>query len=439
MMLFACAALLIGALVYVFKPAYVSEGSGDKTRLQYLEERRDAIYENLRDLNFEHKAGKFTEADHEIMRASLESEAAGVLAEIAALLARDVDGVLVNRMAETTDGESQRMTIADGSYIRDHFFGTDPRLRKLVEHLSDEQLRTLRRGGHDYRKVYAAYHVAVGHTGAPTAVLAQTVKGWALGPSVEARNITHQAKKMSFEELKIFRDRLQLPISDDKLTEDPPYYHPGPDSPEVQYMVERRRALGGFVPKPHTPFQWFGQNGVPELRRKVGLLRDALRKSGAQLRWHDPAATFVEGIASRGDRRIGRVIERVWRSGATFQEWSERFDLAPWLDAMDAEGLDPDWYVTRHRHREEVLPWSHISAGLHEDFLWDHWQAALAEHGLPDCRWTPCYDCGVCTDHALEHVVGSARPPAGGSQGTGQDLRAGGLVPVQFRELARAR
>src|SRR5947208_113893 len=165
------------------------------------------------------------------------------------LLARDVDGVLVNRMAETTDGESQRMTIADGAYIREHFFGTDPRLRKLVEHLSDEQLRTLRRGGHDYRKVYAAYHAAVRHTRAPTAILAQTVKGWALGPSVEARNITHQAKKMSFEELKIFRDRLQLPISDDKLTDDPPYYHPGPDSPEIRYMMERRRALGGFVPK----------------------------------------------------------------------------------------------------------------------------------------------------------------------------------------------
>src|SRR5437899_1171732 len=152
-------------------------------------------------------------------------------------------------MAEATDGESQRMTIADGAYIREKFFGTDPRLRKLVEHLSDEQLRSLRRGGHDYRKVYAAYHAAVRHSGAPTAILAQTVKGWALGPSVEARNITHQAKKMSFEELKIFRDRLQLPISDEKLTEDPPYYHPGPDSPEVRYMIERRRALGGFVPR----------------------------------------------------------------------------------------------------------------------------------------------------------------------------------------------
>jgi radical SAM superfamily enzyme YgiQ (UPF0313 family) len=198
-------------------------------------------------------------------------------------------------------------------------------------------------------------------------------------------------------------------------------------------------SVGGFVPKPHTPFQWFGQNGVPELRRKVGLLRDGLRRSGAQLRWHDPAATFVEGIASRGDRRVGRVIERVWRAGGTFQEWSERFDLAAWLDAMTAEGLDPDWYVTRHRHREERLPWAHLSAGLHEDFLWDDWQQALAAHGLPDCRWTPCYDCGVCTDHALEHVVGAATPPAGGSQGTGQDLSAGGTVPVRFLEMTRAR
>ena len=165
------------------------------------------------------------------------------------LLARDVDGVLVNRMAETTDGESQRMTIADGAYIREHFFGPDPRLRKIVEHLSDEQLRSLRRGGHDYRKVYAAYHAAVRHTGAPTAILAQTVKGWALGPSVEARNITHQAKKMSLEELKIFRDRLELPIPDNALADDPPYYHPGMDSPEVRYMLERRRALGGSVPR----------------------------------------------------------------------------------------------------------------------------------------------------------------------------------------------
>jgi hypothetical protein len=185
-------------------------------------------------------------------------------------------------------------------------------------------------------------------------------------------------------------------------------------------------SVGGFVPKAHTPFQWFGQNSVAELHRKVGLLRDDLRKSGAQVRWHDPAATYAEGIASRGDRRIGRVIERVWRAGGTFQEWSERFVLDRWLDAMAAEGLDPDWYVTRHRTDDEILPWDHIAAGLHRDFLWDDWQEALAAHGLPDCRWTPCYDCGVCTDYALEHVVASAVPPAGGSQGTGQGLAFGG-------------
>ena len=189
-------------------------------------------------------------------------------------------------------------------------------------------------------------------------------------------------------------------------------------------------SLGGFVPKAHTPFQWFGQNSVDELRRKIFLARDALRGTKASLKWHDPEATYAEGILSRGDRRIGRVIERVWRAGGTFQEWSEHFRLDRFLDAMAAEGLDPDWYVTRHREESEILPWDHIAAGLHKDFLWQDWEAALAEHGLPDCRWTPCYDCGVCTDYALEHVVASTTAPAGGSQGTGQDLSRGHLTPV---------
>jgi radical SAM family uncharacterized protein len=198
-------------------------------------------------------------------------------------------------------------------------------------------------------------------------------------------------------------------------------------------------SVGGFVPKPHTPFQWFGQNSVTELRRKIGLLRDATRRSGVQLKWHDAEASFAEGLASRGDRRIGRVIERVWRSGGTFQEWSERFDLDRWTDAMAAEGLDADWYVTRHRTEDEVLPWDHVSAGLHKDFLWQEWRAALAEHGLPDCRWTPCYDCGVCTGDALEHIVASAVAPAGGSQGTGQDLDRGGWAPVTLIGAGSAR
>ena len=143
------------------------------------------------------------------------------------------------------------------------------------------------------------------------------------------------------------------------------------------------------------------------------------------MRWHDPEATVVEGIASRGDRRVGAVIERVWRAGGTFQEWSERFDLGLWEEALAAEGLSSRRWSTATGDEHEALPWDHLSAGLHRDFLWSDWQEALAEDGLEDCRWTPCYDCGACTEFGLEHVVASAVPPAGGSQGTGQDLGHG--------------
>ncbi len=164
------------------------------------------------------------------------------------LLARDVDGVLVNKMNETVDGEFQKYSVAGGAYIREHFFGPDPRLRRLVEHLSDDDLTRLRRGGHDYRKLYAAYRAATEFRGAPTVILAKTIKGWTLGPGVEGRNITHQAKKLSEAELRIFRDRLELPIPDDQL-KDAPYYRPEPGSPELEYLLERRRALGGSLPR----------------------------------------------------------------------------------------------------------------------------------------------------------------------------------------------
>ena len=192
-------------------------------------------------------------------------------------------------------------------------------------------------------------------------------------------------------------------------------------------------SVGGFVPKPQTPFQWFGQDTVESLKGKVNRLRDVTKRDrGVNLRWHDPQATLAEGIASRGDRRIGAVIEDVWRNGGTFQEWGEFFDLARWTDAMDRAGLSIDWYVHRTRDESEVLPWDHISAGLHKDFLWGDWQDALAEAGTEDCRWTPCYDCGACTGYGIEHVVASNVPPAGGSQGTGQDLSTGGSVPVRL-------
>ena len=192
-------------------------------------------------------------------------------------------------------------------------------------------------------------------------------------------------------------------------------------------------SVGGFVPKPFTPFQWFGQNTSVELQRKINLLRDETRRErGVDLKWHDPKASVAEGIASRGDRRLGRVIEEVWRRGGTFQEWSEFFDIELWEQAMAAHGLDIDWYVYRHRTEDEVLPWDHLSAGLHKDFLWQDWRDALAEVGLEDCRWTPCYDCGACTGYSIEHIVASATPPAGGSQGTGVDLASGGAVPVSL-------
>jgi len=197
-------------------------------------------------------------------------------------------------------------------------------------------------------------------------------------------------------------------------------------------------SLGGFVPKAHTPFQWFGQVDGDELRRRIFLLRDDLKSTregrGVQLKWHEPKATTAEGIASRGDRRIGAVIEHVWRAGGTFQEWGEHFSLDLWHQALEAVfGDGPgalDWFVFRHRDEHEVLPWDHLAAGLHKDFLWTEWRDALAEHGLPDCRWTPCYDCGVCTGYGIEHVVASPVAPAGGSQGTGQDLSQGDAVPV---------
>ena len=164
------------------------------------------------------------------------------------LLARDKDGVLLAKMNETLDGDYQRLAVSDGATIRETFFGPDPRLKALAEHLTDDDLAKLRRGGHDYRKVYAAYAAAVEHKGGPTVILAKTVKGWTLGPGIAGRNVTHQAKKLTADELKIFRDRLELPIPDDQLKE-APYYHPGEDAPEIQYMLERRAALGGVVPK----------------------------------------------------------------------------------------------------------------------------------------------------------------------------------------------
>ena len=171
------------------------------------------------------------------------------------LLAHDVDGVLLAKMNSTPDGEWQRYAVESGAYIREHFFGPDPRLRKLVEHLTDEQIAALPRGGHDFKKMYAAYSAATEAKGAPTVILAKTVKGWALGSAVESRNATHQIKKMDVDQLKALRDRLKLTdqISDADIESGTiPYYRPPVDSPEHQYLMDTRRRLGGPLPRRNT-------------------------------------------------------------------------------------------------------------------------------------------------------------------------------------------
>ncbi len=164
------------------------------------------------------------------------------------LLARDSDGALVQRMGEVVDGEYQKYVVESGAYIRQHFFGTDPKLLALVENLTDAKLRRLRRGGHDPEKIYAAYQQAVEYVGAPTVILAKTIKGYMLGAAGEGRNISHQAKKLSDQELREFRDRLGVPLSDRDLP-GMPFYRPPDDSEEIEYLRERRTALGGAVPR----------------------------------------------------------------------------------------------------------------------------------------------------------------------------------------------
>ncbi|OBI07262.1 pyruvate dehydrogenase (acetyl-transferring), homodimeric type [Mycolicibacter heraklionensis] len=172
-----------------------------------------------------------------------------------ALLHADRDGALVNLMNVTPDGDYQTYKANDGGYVREHFFGRDPRTKALVENLSDQDIWHLKRGGHDYRKVHAAYRAAVEHKGQPTVILAKTIKGYSLGSYFAGRNATHQMKKFRLQDLKDFRDEMRIPITDAELEENPylpPYYHPGEDAPEIRYLLDRRRALGGFVPQRRT-------------------------------------------------------------------------------------------------------------------------------------------------------------------------------------------
>jgi radical SAM family uncharacterized protein len=174
-------------------------------------------------------------------------------------------------------------------------------------------------------------------------------------------------------------------------------------------------SIGGFVPKPHTPFQWAAQCDPGTVDARLGKLREAInadRSLGRNIgmRYHDGEPSLVEGLLSRGDRRVGAVIHRVWADGGRFDGWSEHFSFARWMAAAEQElaphGVDVDFYTTRERFEDEILPWDHLDSGLDKQWLWDDWQDALTGFEQDDCRWTPCFDCGVCTTMGTDIQVG---------------------------------
>ncbi|GAB2457555.1 radical SAM family protein [Jatrophihabitans fulvus] len=170
-------------------------------------------------------------------------------------------------------------------------------------------------------------------------------------------------------------------------------------------------SIGGFVPKPHTPFQWAAQASPEVVDARLKKLREAINSNkslgrNVGMRYHDGEPSMVEGLLSRGDRRVGAVIEAVWRAGGRFDGWSEHFSYQRWVDACAEVGIDLDWYTTRERDADEVLPWDHLDSGLDKQWLWDDWQDALEEFEQDDCRWTPCFDCGVCPNLGTDIQVG---------------------------------
>ncbi|GAA3583469.1 TIGR03960 family B12-binding radical SAM protein [Nonomuraea rosea] len=170
-------------------------------------------------------------------------------------------------------------------------------------------------------------------------------------------------------------------------------------------------SIGGFVPKPHTPFQWASQADHETVDRRLKALRDSLRGDrefgrAIGFRYHDGKPSIVEGLLSRGDRRVAAVIRAVWEDGGRFDGWSEHFSYERWRSAAERTGVDVDWYTTREREENEVLPWDHLDAGLDREWLWQDWQEAVSGTEVEDCRWTPCYDCGVCPTMGTEIQIG---------------------------------
>jgi len=215
------------------------------------------------------------------------------------LLEQDADGRLAQRMNEVVDGQYQKYSVSDGSYIRHDFFGTDPQLAAMVEHYSDEQLQKMRRGGHDPEKVYAAYQQAIAHQSAPTVILAKTIKGYGMGEAGEGKNITHQQKKLNEDEIRLFRTRFGIPISDDEVAATP-FYRPPDDSPEMQYIRQRRESLGGSVPQ--------RQVMAPPLAMPAETLWDEFKKSSGKREFATTMAFVAVMRKLMQDKQIGKLV-----------------------------------------------------------------------------------------------------------------------------------
>jgi pyruvate dehydrogenase E1 component len=291
------------------------------------------------------------------------------------LLARDKSGLLVKRMGEVVDGEYMKYAVEPGSYIREHFFGKYPELAQLVEHLSDEQLRKLSRGGHDPEKVYAAFQTAVSHRGSPTVILAHTIKGYGLGEAGEGRNVTHQQKKLNEDELAEFRTRFGIAVSDTSVA-DAPFYKPADDSRELEYLRKRREALGGYLPA--------RTNRCPPLRAPaLELFKDFLQGSGG----NEFSTTMVfVGLLKRllQNKEIGKWIvpiipdeARTFGMDAFFKPFGIYSNVGQLYEPVDARTL----LAYREAQNGQVLEEGITEAGSMSSFIAAG--TAYATHGIP--------------------------------------------------------
>lgn len=296
------------------------------------------------------------------------------------LIAQDKNGILLKRMEEAVDGEYQTFKARDGKYVREKFFGKYPELKEMVSHLSDEDIWRLNRGGHDPHKVYAAYAAASRHVGTPTVILAKTVKGYGMGSSGEGQNITHQQKKMDMASIRAFRDRFQVPISDDQL-ESMPYYRPAPDSPEAQYIKARREALGGSIPARRQKTVTLP---VPPLEAfKSQLESTGDREISTTMAFVRILATLVK------DKQIGKHVvpivpdeSRTFGMEGMFRQLGIYSPVGQLYEPVDADQLM--WYK---ESREGQI----LQEGINEAGAMSSWIAAATSYSTNNLPMIPFY------------------------------------------------